>query len=164
MDLGALLLIIAVALAVGVYLWLPYSENRSRKLSQADHDFSALVAERERILRALQELEMDYLLGKVPEEDYPTHRAELLAAGVDVLKKLDALTGKADDASAESRLEAAIADRAAAAANGDADDDLEALIARRKAQRKAKPAGFCPQCGRPVQKTDRFCPSCGQAL
>jgi predicted amidophosphoribosyltransferase len=37
------------------------------------------------------------------------------------------------------------------------------LAARRRA-RQDKSAGFCPQCGSPVQKSDLFCPRCGKAL
>jgi hypothetical protein len=44
------------------------------------------------------------------------------------------------------------------------DDDLETLIANRRRVRKEKSAGFCPQCGGPLQKSDRFCPKCGKKL
>ena len=46
----------------------------------------------------------------------------------------------------------------------DADDEVEVQLANRKRSRQDKSAGFCPQCGRPVQKSDRFCPKCGYAL
>jgi predicted amidophosphoribosyltransferase len=41
---------------------------------------------------------------------------------------------------------------------------MEALIASRRRERPEKAAGFCPRCGKPVQKLDRFCPKCGTAL
>jgi NADH pyrophosphatase NudC (nudix superfamily) len=44
------------------------------------------------------------------------------------------------------------------------DDDLEDLIAARRAARKEKSAGFCPKCGKPVLRSDRFCPSCGKPI
>jgi predicted amidophosphoribosyltransferase len=41
------------------------------------------------------------------------------------------------------------------------DDALEAIIASRRRERSEKAGGFCPKCGRPVQKSDYFCPRCG---
>jgi predicted amidophosphoribosyltransferase len=35
------------------------------------------------------------------------------------------------------------------------------LLADRRRVRQEKAVGFCPQCGGPVQKSDRFCPKCG---
>lgn len=39
--------------------------------------------------------------------------------------------------------------------------DLEARIAARRQARQEKAGGFCPHCGKPVQKSDKFCPRCG---
>ncbi|MFQ5617019.1 MAG: zinc-ribbon domain-containing protein, partial [Anaerolineales bacterium] len=44
------------------------------------------------------------------------------------------------------------------------DDEIEALIATRRRSRKEKSAGFCPQCGRAAQKSDKFCSKCGATL
>ena len=82
-------------------------------MTQEEHDFSALLAERDRLLNALQELDFDYTLGKIPGEDYPAQRAVLLQRYADALRKLDAFQTEAPGADAESRLEAAIAARRA---------------------------------------------------
>jgi rubrerythrin len=44
------------------------------------------------------------------------------------------------------------------------DTDLEEMLAARRSARKEKAAGFCPNCGKPVMKSDKFCPSCGKTL
>ena len=49
----------------------------------------ALLAERDRVVNALQELDFDFNLNKIPSEDYPVQRAALLQKGADILKKLD---------------------------------------------------------------------------
>lgn len=176
MDIGSILLILALLLLVGLYVSRPFvnraveSKESTLEASAADHERSALLAERDRILNALQELDFDYALGKIPEEDYPEQRARLLAKGADVLRQLDSLmSGSSEDA--ETRLEAAVAARRAdsgqvAIANGrkltpGGDDELEKMLADRRRARTHKAAGFCPQCGGPVQKSDRFCPKCG---
>ncbi len=164
MELSAILLLIGLVLLIGLYVYDPFTRRAARAVSQSEQDLSALQAEQERILSALSELDMDYALGKVPEEDYPVQRAALVKAGVDVLRRMDALQAAAPETSVDDRLEAAIADRRAQKDAAEKDDDLEAMIARRRAQRREKTSGFCPQCGRPVLKSDKFCPHCGFRL
>src|SRR5512144_2868369 len=89
MDLAAVLFLIALLLAVSLYLVAPVMNNRPRRRTEETQEVSALLAERERLLNALQEL--DFQLGKIPEEDYPDQRTDLLKRGAEVLKKLDAL-------------------------------------------------------------------------
>ena len=81
MDIGAILLLIAVLLSVSLYLAAPLMRNYSRRVPQETQEASSLMAERDRIINALQELDFDFKLGKIPEEDYPVQRAELLQLG-----------------------------------------------------------------------------------
>ena len=177
MDLGSVLLILALALLVGMILTQPFLRIKEtekliqeRKTSQEkDHLRSALLAEQERVLSALQELEFDYTLGKIPAEDYPHERAALLKHGAEILRQLDALQpGNGRQKSAEERIEAAIAARRADAAGRPAAvaelDEVELAILERKRQQQARPAGFCPQCGNPVTQNDRFCSKCGNPV
>jgi len=184
MDIGAIFFTLAVVTLVGMYVGQPYIQRRGRRATQEDHEYSTLMAEYDRAVNTLQELDFDNSLGKVPAEDYPRQRAELLAKGADLLRKLDALTpvplaspsetpsgraGRGGGHDAESRVEAAVASRRADASAQKAaavldDDDLESMIASRRKARNGKSAGFCPKCGKPILVSDRFCPSCGKAI
>ncbi len=182
MDIGSLFLILALLILVGLFISKPLFERRAIAVSslsnQEDHDLSALLAERDRILNALQEMDFDYNLGKIPAEDYPAQRAALVQRGAEVLRRLDEYSAEESQSEVGALLEAAIAARralterqpavagepAAPPAAPQADDDLEALIATRRRARQEKSAGFCPQCGNPLQKSDRFCPKCGASL
>jgi len=170
MDIGAIFFILAVVVLVGMYVGQPYIQRRGRRATQEDHEYSALMAEYDRVVNTLQELDFDNSLGKVPSEDYPRQRAELLTKGAELLRKLDAMQPQKSGKDAESRLEAAVASRradASATASTAAaltDDDLESMIATRRKTRKEKSAGFCPKCGKPILISDRFCPSCGKAI
>ena len=169
MDLSAILLLIAVLLGVGLYLAAPLIFDSTRRSVNAEtSEISALMAERDRVINSLQELDFDFKLGKIPDEDYPAQRAELLKKGADVLRKLDSLQPPAiSDDEVERRIE-----RAAAARRADAgvttepvtDDEIESMLAARRKQRKSKSAGFCPKCGKAVLVSDQFCPNCGKAL
>jgi rubrerythrin len=168
MELGSVFLILAVLVAVSIYLYAPL-QNRSRRLkTDVGHDVSALQAERDRVINSLQELDFDFKLGKIPAEDYPEQRAALLQKGADILRKLDELAPAASSArNAESRIEKAAAAKRADSSAKDAeinDDDIESMISARRKQHKSKSAGFCPKCGKPVLVSDKFCPSCGKAL
>lgn len=188
MDIGSIFLILALFVLVVLFLARPFFENRSKSVTREEHDISSLLAERDRIITALQELDFDFALQKIPEDEYPAQRANLLARGSDILRQLDQLEPAAADGSAEERIESAIAARradlsrsrqstpagtaisspaggvAVAVGGNGFDDELEAQIAARRRAREGKASGFCPQCGGPVHKTDKFCSRCGAIL
>ncbi len=194
---GSLFVILALAVIVVLYVGRPFLLNIEQKPAgntkvnehDREHQISSLLAERDRVLNALQELDFDYSLGKIPVEEYPQQRAALLKSGSDVLRALDEITAAslANNQAAEDRIEAAVAARRADAAhpsagsqdmpqkeaqaaavaaggNGKEKDALEEMIAARKRQRRESAAGFCPRCGKPVQKSDKFCSKCGTTL
>lgn len=168
MDIAALLLTFGVTILVGLYLYAPLLERQGRRISAEEHELSSLLAERDRVVNSLQELDFDFKLGKIPEGDYPAQRAVLLQRGADILRQIDSFSPQAASAhDTESRLEKAVAARRADAAAKQAeptDDDLESMIVSRRKARKSKSAGFCPKCGKPVLASDKFCPSCGKSL
>jgi len=188
MDLGSVFLILAVIILVGVFISRPFFEKENAPTTEAvqaaldrEHLHSSLLAEQDRLLNALQELDFDNALGKIPAEDYQIQRIGLLQQGAAVLRQLDSFqVEKAQEASAEDRLEAVIAARRADAAGRSqnmkqppavavapppgGDDDLEELIAARRRARQETSVGFCPRCGKPIQKSDKFCPKCGATL
>ena len=172
MQISALLLTLGVIILVGLYLYAPFLERQSRRVTEEEHELSSLMAERDRAINALQELDFDFNLGKIPEGEYPEQRSDLLQKGADIMRKIDSFSPKADSAQdTESRLEKAIAARRADGSSQSTeltteltDDDIESMIIDRKKSHKDKSAGFCPNCGKPIMTSDRFCPSCGNGL
>ncbi len=172
MDLSAILLLLIVLVLVFLFISQPLA-GRSRRLTHGEHELSALLAERDRLLDALQELDFDRSLGKIPAETYPAERAVLVQHGADILRQIDRLVpapvSGAAPGEAEDELEKTIAARRAARLQntvqpGPSDEELEDLIARRRSARNGKVGGFCPRCGKPVLQSDAFCSSCGNAL
>ncbi len=151
MDIVALLLTLAVLILVGAYLYAPFLRGYGKRVTDEERELSAR-AERERVLDSLQELDFDFKLGKIPEGEYPGQRASLLQKGADILRKIDELN-------AEHPREAA-----KTSGNELTDAQIEAMISKRRAERKGTFEGFCPKCGKPVMANDRFCPSCGKSL
>jgi hypothetical protein len=204
MDLGSIFLILAGVLLVVIFITRPFIDRKVetaplvelKTANQEEHQRSTLLAERDRLLTTIQELDFDFALGKIPAEDYPPQRELLIQNGIDILRNLDAIDKELLDEDVEERLEEAIAARRAVApappllsnanertdANAvvetnsparradatarlrrpsSAGDELEAMIAARRLARQEKAAGFCPQCGKPVMKSDHFCSHCG---
>lgn len=168
MEIAAILLTFGVTILVGLYLYAPLLERQGRRVTVEEHELSSLLAERDRVVNSLQELDFDFKLGKIPEGDYPVQRAALLQRGADILRQIDSFSPQSASAhDTESRLEKAVAARRADASARQAppsDDDLESLIVSRRKARKSKSAGFCPKCGKPVLVSDKFCPLCGKSL
>lgn len=161
MDIGSIFLILALLILVVFYVGRPIIEGKAVHVSAEEHDFSMLLAERDRVINALNELEFDNTLGKVPEEDYPVRRQALLKYGAKILKDIDEVSPESatalsldDDAPQQKTLKKL----------PHQDDDIEAMIATRRRAREEKTGGFCPQCGHAVQQSDRFCPKCGATL
>jgi hypothetical protein len=177
MDIGSVLLIVAILILVGIFISRPLVERSTTTIGYAEQDISSLLAERDQVVAKIQELDDDYNLGKVPGEVYPSQREALLQHGADILRQIDTYQATLAPDNAQDRLEAAIVARRLASdssqnsikKNGTAvppvpDDDLEQKIASRRRLKQGKAGGFCPKCGKPVQEDDHFCPKCGATL
>jgi hypothetical protein len=168
MDIGSILLIFGILLLTVLYISQPLTRKQATLVSEEEREYSSLLADRDRVLKTLQDLDFDYTLGKIPEERYPIERSALLQRGAEILQQLDQYKGqKIKDlthVSLEAELGTVEKGPAVLQPQSLADDDLETMIANRLRAREGRSNGFCPQCGHAVQKSDRFCPKCGHAL
>ncbi len=166
MDIGSIFLILGVLVLAVLFISQPFVQRKATVVSLEEHEFSALLAERDRILNALQELDFDFTLGKIPEDSYAVQRADMLQRGAETLRQIDLFQDDKGEDAVWARLESAIQSRSEgpAEASLDLDDELEALIASRRRARNGKSGGFCSQCGNAIQRSDRFCPKCGHSL
>ena len=139
MDLGSVLFGLAMVVLVAAYVLRPIAAGAQG--SQAGGQFSSLQAEREHLLDALQELDLDHYMGKVLDKDYRPQRQALTLQGVQVLRRIDELQGSpGPQDSLEAKLEAAIKEQRS--------------LARSETR-------YCHQCGSSILPADRFCPRCG---
>jgi len=141
MDLGSLLIIIGVIVAVVAFLTRPLVDNRAAQVTAADHRLSTLQAEHEANLTMIREIEMDHAMGKINVDDFQTQRASLVVHGSAVLRELDALGGSGEP--------------------DNVDAAIEVAVAARRGRTPTRAVGFCAHCGRALQPGDRFCASCG---
>jgi NADH pyrophosphatase NudC (nudix superfamily) len=165
MDIGSILLILSTALLSAVFVIRPFLRRPPDTSAEARGDLqdyeqrrSSLLADKDRLIAALSELEFDHKMGKIPEADYPTQRKTLLNAGAAILRQLDELDEKRKVITTETT------EDMLAGLDKKRDDEVEALIEERRRNRMERSTGFCPKCGKPINKSDRFCPRCGVKL
>ena len=148
MDIGSILISLALALVTGAYIGMPILIKSGKAVSVEDRQLSEFQAQRDRILNRVQELDMDYTMGKILEGDYSRERQGLMQQGAEVLKAIDALVGSASSP----------------VSYKDPDDEIEAAVARLRGKSSTSTAGYCPSCGAEVQRDDAFCTRCGTSL
>ncbi len=152
MDIGSVLAALALLAVVTAYIVRPLLERRGQGVSDEDHEVSVLLAERDRVLSSLQDLDMDFSMDKILQEDYKRQRQELVKEGARILRRLDELESQ-DGVSAETAKVHSL------------EAEIEAEIAALRRSRDGQEGRhFCPACGRGVQAEDRFCTHCGEPL
>lgn len=176
MDLGSLLLILGIFILVILFISLPFVKRRTVPVRGENSDMSSWLAEQDRIIDALLELDFDHEMGKIPDEIYQQQRRHLLTKGVSIMQQIESRSGnmligkKKPGEYAGNTIQTNHSQNSSSGKQGGKrplatpDDDIEVLLATRRRERGEKAGGFCPQCGSPLQMSDRFCPHCGEAL
>lgn len=120
MAIGSLLLFLALLVLVALIVARPLLDVMEED-SSLDSESSQWLAERERVLDALAELDADWSMGKIPEDIYAEQRGLLLAKGAFALEKLEKaekITGLSTQTKSKKKTS----------------NDLEALVAAYKAK------------------------------
>lgn len=78
--------------AVWVAVWPLFAGGETPR-SDADVELQELEAEKSRLLQEIHELELDYETGKLSDEDRRAIEARLKGRAVEVIKRIDALSG-----------------------------------------------------------------------
>ena len=144
MAIGSILLGLSLLILVTLFLARPLLSTKPQQTTSSDRRLQ-LEQEKESYLNEIHALDFDHETGKIPTDVYEQQRAQLLNEAAAVLKALDEMPDAGGDV--HSQIEAAVADRRhghTISSNGQ--------------------AGFCTQCGQPLDLGDKFCAGCGQPL
>ncbi len=88
------LVAIALAILAAVYIGYPFYQARFRPFRfEANHRAEDLETRKAEIYAAIKDIEFDYQMGKLSEEDYTQLRNQYKAEAVQILKQLDAIAG-----------------------------------------------------------------------
>jgi hypothetical protein len=148
MDLGSLLVILALGLLAAAFIAQPLVGSRGLGVTKDERRLSELLTERDRVLTTLQDLDMDHAMEKVLHKDYQAQRAMLVNYGAGVLKAIDELRGTVGEEIPEMDLEI----------------EIETAVARLRRGEDQASGGNCSSCGREIIAGDQFCVHCGVSL
>lgn len=151
MELGSLLVVIFVFFLSGFFILRPFLVHEETEGRAGRTMRDSLVAERERLLHAIEEIDLEYELKKISSEEHTRNRDILLSEAAIVLKELDDLP---KSGSAKRKKTAPVEDVG----------NLEKMIADRRKQLKGEMSLECPHCGESVEEGAQFCSHCGGTL
>lgn len=142
----ALILSLA-ALAAVAYPILAKARTAQPAAVSAQERLDELLAQRDAAYQALRELSFDHRVGKITDEDFVAFEGNLKHTAASALRALDGFEVEVD---------------------GDLDSLIErSVAARRAALSAAHPAAGerrCPACGKVAAPNDKFCAACGTLL
>lgn len=178
--------VIIALLISAVALWFvawPLLQTEDEPIWVEDDRLSDLLTRKDSTLRAIKELEFDYQVGKVSEEDYARFDQRLRRQAIGYIRQIERLTPYT--AALEDELEAEIARQRRTVGDGDRTASMvPESVPESVPERAAAPAAavvnaasegtvaaastasthFCTECGRSVTPTQRFCGHCGTRL
>ncbi|MDZ7292612.1 MAG: zinc ribbon domain-containing protein [candidate division KSB1 bacterium] len=139
---------ILLAILTAVFVGYPLFQKQQRKVSFAvNHRAQELEARKAEIYAAIRDIDFDYRMGKLSQEDYQALRDRYKAEAIDMMKQIDALMLRQSRSSSS---------------KGDGKEGSGQ--SRKTTVSSGKKLRFCPQCGQPVEADDRFCSACGGKL
>ncbi|HDD61150.1 MAG TPA: hypothetical protein ENF22_01310, partial [Chloroflexi bacterium] len=89
MEFSSLLIVIFVFILSGVFIMRPFLVEEKKPKRSGSSRTDSLVAEKERLLLAIEELDLEYELEKISSGEHNRNRDILLAEAADVIKQLD---------------------------------------------------------------------------
>jgi len=136
------ILFILITLIASAIIVLPIIQGRSQKHQRAAGSTKTLANDLEdqkhTLYTSIKEIEFDFKMGKLSEEDFEELRTTYKNDAVAVLKRIDQIKKTTTNHLASGKTQKAVG--------------------------KGKKAKFCWQCGSAVTETDKFCEDCGKAL
>ena len=153
MELGAVMVGLILLVMALIFVLRPFNATGEKTIARVDPDEGRMAA-----LSALRDLDFDFHLGKVSQEDYPGLRTRLMAEAAKYVEL---------EKDEDERIEALIRARKTAVARDSAcaecGEKLEA--GTRFCPHCGTQAGaICPSCGGATKAGDLFCSSCGIKL
>lgn len=147
MTLTSFIIVLFIFVLAGLIVLRPFLDKTDFKISRTAGLYDSLLAERERLLSAIEELDLDLELKKVSASEHAQARAGLLSQAADVLRELDKVSKP------KARKKTLVKDKQ--------DDELEKMIQDRRKKLQEQNAITCKSCGKPVAAEDQFCSHCG---
>lgn len=83
-----------ILISVVIFIAWPLIQEGKANLSQEESHLVSAIAEKEAVLMGLKDLEMDFRMGKLSEEDYQNSREELETRALQAIEYVESLEKK----------------------------------------------------------------------
>ena len=175
---------LAVSLLALAYVVWPIVRSGPAPVVVEENRLAEMMARKDAVLASIKDLEFDYRVGKMSEEDFQRFDQRLRRQAIGLIQQIEKLAP--ESASAEDRIEAEIArlrktrDRTPVAVAEPAPAGVPAAgvtkqvaatpavsqrtVAAPVTHSEEPPQRFCTNCGKPVEPGHKFCAHCGTPL
>jgi predicted nucleic acid-binding Zn ribbon protein len=152
MQISAVFIGFLLFVAAMAYVGLPFRQRQTN--ASPLHAATSQEGKRETVIAALRDLDFDFRIGKVSEEDYQPLRAQLIAEAAQYLEA---------EEKEDKQLEEKIRTRRAVQTLKCEHCEAPIQAGQRFCSKcgSAVNAQSCPSCGKQIQAGDLFCSSCG---
>jgi NADH pyrophosphatase NudC (nudix superfamily) len=156
--LAALISLLAVYFAVS-----PLLQPGRAALVLDDDKMVELLGRKDAALQAIKDLEFDYCVGKMSQEDYQRLDQRLRRQAIGLLQQIEKVAPAS--ASLDEELEGIIAQfRQTSVGQGRIEQGMAGQTAPAPVVSTPQPTRFCTECGKPVEAGHKFCAYCGAPI
>lgn len=174
----AMLIALVLSLAALAYVVWPLLKPGPAPVMVEDDRLTELLGRKDAVLKAIKDLEFDYQVGKLSEEDYQLYDQRLRRQAVALMQQIEQVAPMSADL--DTALEADIAQRrrvldsarmpakaapatvvAPAAMPTAAPAPAMVVAAGASVGNGSSPARFCTNCGSKLEAHHRYCANCG---
>jgi rubrerythrin len=154
LTVAALLSLIALA-----YVIAPLVKPGPAVIVVEDERLTELIGRKDALLTAIKELDFDYQVGKLSEEDYRRFDERLRRQAIGLLQQIEKAAPESADL--DQMLEAEIARRRKTRDRTIPMAQEQASLRQPAAIAKEGKVRFCTNCGQPLGSHHKFCANCG---
>lgn len=157
-----LIVALLVSAAVVLYVIRPLIDQRPAPIFIDDDRLTDLMTRKDVTLRAIKDLEFDYHVGKVSEEDFERFKQTLSQQAIGLIQQIEKIapeSSRLDDAfEAEiARLRKTLTMPQPLAVR----PQISAPVSSEATTNGAPKSRLCTECGHPLGATHKFCAHCG---
>ena len=149
MTASALIIVLFIFILTGLIVLRPFFDKGYRLQKAGSGVYDSLLAEQERLLSAIEELDLDLELKKISSTEHELDRQHLLTQAAAVLRELDKYSKPKKSKASKQAIDTS------------PEDDLEQMIKERRSQIQAQRTELCSSCGEKIVPGDQFCSQCG---
>lgn len=151
-----------VSLAALWYVIQPLLDPSPAPPMVEDDRLTELMAQKDTVLKSIKDLEFDYHVGKLSDEDFERFNLRLRRQAIGLIQQIEKLAP--ETASMDEQLEMLIERKRKVKQTAPVNGHLPAPVARPAVPPTGAPARFCTECGQAAAPEHKFCANCGSPI